>query len=259
VFEHERDFVSLLRKAPRRLTATRRSHSSSLISAAGLIGCSMPALLKAMSTRPNRCSPACSAALTSSPRATSQDTASDRPPACSIMRAVSRLPSAATSATTTLAPSRAKARAVARPMPLVAPVTNATFPPKRPLTSPPGSRAARLRGAASPSHHDLDRRAGGIARYRSGTPSQTYGAIEDPAGLDLAVEDVGQQLRVAPSPRQSVVLAVDRDARSRRLFGTIARRAAARRTRQLPSAPARALTPPVMSLADLDHMIGRVF
>jgi hypothetical protein len=84
----------MLRKAPRRLTATRRSHSSSVISAAGLIGCSMPALLMAMSRRPNLSAPGCRAALTSSPRATSQDTASDRAPACSIMRAVSRLPSA---------------------------------------------------------------------------------------------------------------------------------------------------------------------
>jgi hypothetical protein len=53
---------------------------------------------------------------------TSQATASDRPPARSMSRAVSWLPSAATSATTTFAPLCAKARAVARPMPLVAPV-----------------------------------------------------------------------------------------------------------------------------------------
>jgi hypothetical protein len=35
------------------------------------------------------------------------------------------------------APSLANARAVARPMPLVAPVTNATLPSKRPLTGSP--------------------------------------------------------------------------------------------------------------------------
>jgi hypothetical protein len=37
----------------------------------------------------------------------------------------------------TLAPSRANARAVARPMPLLAPVTNATLPSKRPLMRSP--------------------------------------------------------------------------------------------------------------------------
>jgi hypothetical protein len=37
-------------------------------------------------------------------------------------------------ATTTLAPSRPNAGAVARPMPVLAPVTNATFPSKRPVT-----------------------------------------------------------------------------------------------------------------------------
>lgn len=49
-------------------------------------------------------------------------------PAASIMPAVSRLLGSETSATTTVAPSRANARAVARPMPLPAPVTNASFP-----------------------------------------------------------------------------------------------------------------------------------
>jgi hypothetical protein len=47
--------------------------------------------------RPNRSTAACSAALMSSPRMTSQVTARDWPPACSIMRAVSWLPSAAMS------------------------------------------------------------------------------------------------------------------------------------------------------------------
>jgi hypothetical protein len=108
-----------------------------VISWTGLIGCSTPALLKAMSRRPNRSTADCSAALMSSPRVTSHVTASDRPPACSITRAVSRVPWVAMSPTTTLAPSCANARAVARPMPLVAPVTNATLPSKRPVTASP--------------------------------------------------------------------------------------------------------------------------
>jgi nitrate/nitrite transporter NarK len=95
------------------------------------------ALLKAMSRRPNRSTAASSAARTSSLRETSQVTASACPPACSIRRPVSSTPSAAMSATTTLAPSRANASAVARPMPLVAPVTKATFLSKRPLTGSP--------------------------------------------------------------------------------------------------------------------------
>src|SRR4051794_40732391 len=49
------------------------------------------------------------------------------------MRTVTWLPSSEMSATTTAAPSRAKARAVARPIPLAAPVTNATRPTKLPV------------------------------------------------------------------------------------------------------------------------------
>ena len=41
------------RKTPRRLVSTTRSHSASVISAAGVPGCSTPALLKAISSRPN--------------------------------------------------------------------------------------------------------------------------------------------------------------------------------------------------------------
>ena len=92
----------------------------------------MPALLKAASRRPNASTAVCSAASTSSERVTSHRTASARPPACSIIRAVSRLASSATSATTTRAPARAKASAAARPMPLAAPVTNATLPANSP-------------------------------------------------------------------------------------------------------------------------------
>ena len=53
-------------------------------------------------------------------------TGNDRDPAS----AVARHPSAAMSATTTAAPQSANADAVARPMPLVAPVMNATRPEK---------------------------------------------------------------------------------------------------------------------------------
>src|SRR5215216_1963787 len=87
-----------------------------------------PALLKATSRRPNESTVLSRAAFTFSLRVTPHATASARPPDSSIMRAVSWLPCSEASAATTLVPSRANASAVARPMPLPAPVTNATFP-----------------------------------------------------------------------------------------------------------------------------------
>src|SRR5512132_91997 len=53
------------------------------------------------------------------------------PPAASICPTVSRPPASATSATTTAAPSFAKRSAASRPMPLPAPVINATLSFKR--------------------------------------------------------------------------------------------------------------------------------
>jgi hypothetical protein len=66
--------------------------------------------------------------LMSSERVTSHLTASTRPPDASIRRAVRSFSSSATSPTITLAPACANAMAVARPMPLAAPVMNATLP-----------------------------------------------------------------------------------------------------------------------------------
>src|SRR5438067_12169121 len=143
------------RKTPRRLVSRIRFHSSSSYSAvgAGFLG-SMPALLKAKSSRPKASTVLARPTFTSSARVTSHRTATARPPCSSIRRAVSWLPCSDTSAATTLAPSRANASAAARPMPLAAPVTNATFPPKLPFwflaiscsfpgRSPLGNRAAR--------------------------------------------------------------------------------------------------------------------
>ena len=110
-----------------------RSQSSSVMSAAGVLGCSTPALLKAMSMRPNASVGRCSAAWIASLLVTSQPTASAVPPSASIDATVSRPCSSVRSAATTLAPSRANAIAVARPMPLPAPVTKATLPAKRPF------------------------------------------------------------------------------------------------------------------------------
>src|SRR5947209_6775984 len=122
------------RNTLRRLVSMIRSHSSSSYSAVGaaFLG-SMPALLNAKSSRPKASTVLSRAAFTSAARVTSHRTATARPPCSSIMRAVSWLPCSDMSAATTLAPSRANASAAARPMPLAAPVTNATFPPKLPF------------------------------------------------------------------------------------------------------------------------------
>src|SRR5438128_1573584 len=149
------------RNTLRRLVSMIRFHSSSSYSAvgAGFLG-SMPALLNAQSSRPTDSTVLARAAFTSAARVTSHRTASARPPCFSIRRAVSWLPCSDTSAATTLAPSRANASAAARPMPLAAPVTNATFPPKLPFwflaiscsfpcRSPLGDRAARCVTAAA--------------------------------------------------------------------------------------------------------------
>src|SRR5438034_4579268 len=134
LLEHQGISYFMHRKTPRRSMLMIRSHSSSSTSAVGTIFFgSTPALLKATSSRPKASTALSRADLTSSPRVTSHLTASGRPPCSSIMRAVSWLPCSDTSATTTLAPSRAYASAAARPMPLAAPVTNATFPVKSAL------------------------------------------------------------------------------------------------------------------------------
>jgi hypothetical protein len=118
------------RNTPRMLVLTTRSHSSTASSAVSASFCSTPALLKAKSRRP-KVSMACPRQLfTSSVCDTSHLTGSARSSASLMMLVVSWLPCSEISATTTLAPSSAKAIAVARPMPLAAPVTNATFPLK---------------------------------------------------------------------------------------------------------------------------------
>src|SRR4029453_9404138 len=145
----------------RRLMARIRSHSSSVTSAVTPGFCSAPALLKAMSRRPNAPTAWFSAACTSSDRVTSQRTARERLPSSSIIRAVSWSPWSDKSASTPLAPSRAKASAVVRPMPLPAPVTNATLPAKLPFSFDPvvmviPVRCSFHRGSQSRAEKDLD-------------------------------------------------------------------------------------------------------
>src|SRR5690349_19523701 len=72
---------------------------------------------------------------TSASSATSQGTASARPPRRSIVRAVSRAARSFTSATMTLAPSLANRSAPSRPWPIPAPVMNATLPLSRTQSS----------------------------------------------------------------------------------------------------------------------------
>ena len=115
---------------PRRLIALTRSKISAGSSAASLGGTWMPALLNAMSSRPNVSTAAFTMAATLSSSETSHGTPSTWWPAALSSSAAARRVVSLMSARTTAAPASAKARAVARPMPELAPVTRATCPAK---------------------------------------------------------------------------------------------------------------------------------
>src|SRR5215204_803252 len=70
------------RNTPRRSMSRMRSHLASVRSAAGVTGCSTPALLKPKSSRPKVSIVMSSPAFTSAARVTSHLTASARPPQC---------------------------------------------------------------------------------------------------------------------------------------------------------------------------------
>src|SRR5215210_279115 len=193
------------KNTPRRLMATIRSHSSSVTSAIALTSFSTPALLKAASSRPKVSMVSSRAAFTSSVHVTSHATASARPPSSSIRRAVSRTFCSKMSETTPAAPSRANASAVARPMPLAAPVTNATFPAWLPWSFVAISRSFSRRrrhsgltssGLPQPSgpHHYLDRLAIVHRPVAVGHPVEAHDTVEDAAGLDPALQHVRQEL-----------------------------------------------------------------
>src|SRR3990172_7594751 len=144
------------RKAPLRLTASTGSHISSPMSWAwpSLTFTTspsrlMPALLIRMSNRPNSPTAASAILWTSTRSVTSPTTAAARPPASRTSPAACSNGPASRSPSTTQAPSWPKRSAVARPMPLPAPVIQATFPssfmsssspaacrPRRPLAAP---------------------------------------------------------------------------------------------------------------------------
>src|SRR5205823_1493867 len=98
---------------------------------------------------------------TSSSRARSARIATARPPSASMAATVSWIvPGSRSSntasvraATATAAPSRAKVRAIASPMPRLAPVTIATRPASRSLTSPSGRSAAGVPMARARRQH----------------------------------------------------------------------------------------------------------
>ena len=107
-----------------------RSKASAGSSAASQTGSWMPALLKAMSSRPNVSTVVAMRAATWSSSATSHATPSTWCPAA-VSSSVTEVSAAwLMSASTTAAPASANARAVARPMPELAPVTRATWPVK---------------------------------------------------------------------------------------------------------------------------------
>src|SRR3954454_895223 len=114
------------------LTFSTRSHASIPVTRIeSSSGGEMPALLKAMSTRPCRSTTPSKSALTCSSSLTSQATNS---PPTSSAQALPASPEMST--TTTKAPSAANRRAVACPIPLPAPVITATRSCKRSTYSP---------------------------------------------------------------------------------------------------------------------------
>src|SRR3954470_4115898 len=180
-------------KVPRRLMSRMRSHSSSSISCSGCALFSTPALLKAMSSRPNRSTTCATAASTCSGIETSHAITSTSPPACFRAASVSLRATAVRSRMATRAPSAAKASAVARPMPLAAPVTRATLPVKRSglamitlLSDPVVLRPSRP-------HQDLQRLAIVHGAVAVGYAVEIDRAVEHAARVDAAVHDVRQQ------------------------------------------------------------------
>src|SRR6185437_1406343 len=113
----------LIRKAPRRLTPTTRSQSSTVKSTTEPAGSVAAASLTRMSSRPKASATRATAAATIVSRLTSASTA--RP---SQARAVAAALSPSRSRQATRAPAAAKAWAIARPMPAPAPVTMAALP-----------------------------------------------------------------------------------------------------------------------------------
>src|SRR5215471_1372360 len=131
------------RNTPFAFTSIRRSQADVLIVSGSNVPL-MPALLTRMSSLPKRASAAATAASHAGSLATSRCTKWPAPPRLS----ATCLPSASsTSATTTFAPSRAKIVAVLCPMPLAAPVINATLPSSLMSSS---SRQERARLARPP-------------------------------------------------------------------------------------------------------------
>ena len=113
------------RKAPVRLTASTRSHSSSVISGT-VLATPMPALAQSRSSRPNVATARRTAPDTSSALAASPATNSARPPRALIAAATPFPWAASTSTRIRAAPWAAKSSAPAAPMPLAAPVISPT-------------------------------------------------------------------------------------------------------------------------------------
>src|SRR4051794_8684804 len=190
------------RKTPRRLVVTTRSKSASVMSAMGVGRSSTPALLKAMSSRPNRVTVLSSAPRTWSLLVTSQATGRAAPPSRSSCAAVASAACWFRSTATTSAPAWAKATAVALPMPEPAPVTNATLPENLPLLFvvmlAPSDRQERLDGAA------LVHRPVAL-----GDVFKREREVKDLAGVDLALPDEVDELGQEPADGRGAAVQVD--------------------------------------------------
>src|SRR6476620_10762286 len=114
-------------RTPQTFVSKTRRYSPSVACSSGPFH-STPALLNAISSRPNFSTVKSTIALTSASLAISARTNAASPPSFSICLTTSVPSFSRRPETTTFAPARANAIAVALPMPDVAPVTRATLP-----------------------------------------------------------------------------------------------------------------------------------
>src|SRR5260221_228491 len=142
--------ISYLRlsSTPSTLISNARRYCSSVASVIGP-RISTPALLNAMSSRPNAPTVCSTSDLTSASFATSARTNRPSPPDALICLTVSFPSSTRRPETTTFAPAFANATPVHRPIPLVPPVTNTTLPLNEDMGTPSNrdDEAARHRVA----------------------------------------------------------------------------------------------------------------
>ena len=117
-----------VKKAPSRLTRSTRRHSSAVMSRKLGARPGTPALTKHESMRPSSPTVSAIAAVTASSSPTSHTTAITSPPWAAICSTATSFLVALVPHTATAAPCSANPAAIPNPMPLLPPVTSATWP-----------------------------------------------------------------------------------------------------------------------------------